>query len=301
MALLQTMWMKRIMDNLFDDISFLTNGQNWDEYVVAGAKTVVIPQAGAPAGYERNRTVFPATAGQRTDSDIEFTMVDYTSNPQHILDLDQLQMSYDKMSSVLNNMLLNIKDGVALDMLYNWRPEAGNIIATTGAAAVSGLTGTTGNRKKMTFVDVVNAGKALDKMLTPKAGRILMVSADQHADLLTDPDVKDKFNQSLANLNTGVLGTLAGFTVKSRASVLAVSTADVVRTATAAIQATDSEMALAWHPSFVGRSIGNINVYENQKDPLYYGNIISSQIQAGGKKTYTNGRGVIGIKAAPTA
>jgi hypothetical protein len=37
--LLQKLWMKRIMQNLFALNAFLAYCQNWDEYVQAGIKT----------------------------------------------------------------------------------------------------------------------------------------------------------------------------------------------------------------------------------------------------------------------
>lgn len=296
MGLLQTVWQKRIMENLYEDISFLDKGQNWDEYVQQGIKTVVIPQSGSPAGFERNRTTYPAAVNQRADTDISFDMVDYTSNPQHVLNLDAIQVSYNKMQSVLDNQLLDLKDGVAKDIMYAWRPEVANVIDTTGDTVPTNLVGSTGNRKKTKFVDLITAGKVLNKQLIPASGRILLVTADMYADLLTDPDVKDKFNPSLANLNTGVLGTLAGFTLMQRATTLHIGTDKTTKVPTAAVVATDSELAIAWHPGFVGRSVGNIEVFYNIKDATMFGNVLSSQLQAGGKKCYTNGRGVVGIR-----
>lgn len=298
MALLQTMWMKRIMENLYADNSFMTKSQNWDEYATAGAKTVVVPQAGLAAGYERNRTSFPANATDIPDGDIEFTMVNYTSNPVHVRNLDKLQLSYDKVTSKVNNMLANIKDGMAVDLLYAWRPEVGYIIDTTGANVESGLVGSTGQRKALTFADVVKAGKIMNKMNVPKAGRVLLVTSDMHADLLLDPDVKDKFNTTLANLNTGVLGTLAGFTVMERSATLACTTAKAVKVPSAAIAATDSEIAIAWHPSYVGRSMNDVKTYYKPNDPQWFGNIISMEANLGGRKAYSDGKGVVGIRPA---
>ena len=301
MGLLQTLWMKRIMENIYADNAFIEKSQNWDEYATNGAKTVVIPQAGLAAGFERNRTVRPAVAVEAPDSDVEYVMTNYTSNPVLVTNLDQLQMSYDKMQSKVVNMTSELKEGMAVDLLYAWRPEAANILQTTGGDTESGLVGSTGNRKRLTFADCVKAGKFMNKKNIPKLGRILLVTSDMHADLLLDPDVKDKFNTTLANLNTGVLGTLAGFTVMERSSTLACTSANAVKVPSAAIAATDSEMAIAWHPQFVGRSLSGIQTYYEENSPLYYGNIISMEANLGGKKAYADGRGVVGIKAAISA
>jgi hypothetical protein len=301
MALLRTLWMNRIMENLYADNSFMDKSLNWDEYVNAGAKTVVIPQAALLTGVVRNRTSFPASATQSNDTDIEYTMTNYTTDPLHVTNLEQIQMSYDKMMSKIKNMTANLKEQVALDTLYAWRPETGYIIATTGDTVDTGLVGSTGTRKALTFADVVKAGKMMNKMNIPKSGRILLVTSDMHADLLLDPTIKDKFNTSLANLNTGVLGSLAGFMVMERSSTLACSSTNAVKLPSAAVVATDSELAIAYHPDFIGKSIGNMQIYFNADDALYYGGVISMEMNAGGKKAYTDGKGVVGIRPANVA
>lgn len=289
--------MRVIMENLFDENPHINRAQNWDEYVIEGIKTVTIPQAGTPAGFERNRAVLPAAITQRTDSDISYDMTDYTSDPTLVTNLDQVQMSYDKLQSVIYNMLMNIKEGVAEDILYAWRTEstAKNVL-TTGAGEPSSLPSTTGNRKKITYADLVKAATILDKEHIPSSGRVLMLPSDMYNTLLLDADVKENFNSKLADLNKGVLGEIIGFTVMKRSKVLRYSNAGAAKLPTASPANTDCHGGLAWHPAFVGRSVGNVNVYaDSETRPEYYGRVVSSQLQAGGKKSYTNGRGVVAI------
>lgn len=289
--------MRQIAENIFDENPHVNKAQNWDEYVIEGIKTVTIPQAGTPAGYERNRSSLPATIAKRTDSDISYDMTDYTSNPTLVEELDQVQMSYDKMASVTRNMILNIKEGVADDILYAWRTEnTGNNILTTGASEAANLPGATGNRKKITFADIVAAASRLDAHKVPVNGRVLMLPSVMYNTLLLDADVKENFNSKLADLNKGILGEIVGFTVMRRSVVLRYTAAGAAKLPSANTAATDSHAALAWHPAFVGRSLGNIKVYaDNQVRPEYYGRVISSQLQAGGKKVYTDGKGVVAI------
>lgn len=298
--LLRTLWMNRIMENLFASNEFINEAQNWDEYVHAGIKTVVIPQSGTPAGYERNRTTVPATITERADGDISFDMTDYTSNPTLVKKLDQVQVSYDKMRSVIQNMLLNIQDGVALDMLYAWRTEvAASLVETTGASETTTLTGTTGNRKRVAYADLVALQTKLDNQEVPQSGRILLLPSVMYNSLLLDQDIKENFNSKLADLNKGVAGEILGFKVMKRSKVLSYTDAGVAKLPTAAAAATDSHTGLAWHPMFVGRSKGNIDVFADAQDrPEYYGRVMSCELQAGGKKAYSDGKGVVALRQA---
>lgn len=300
MALLRTMWMTRIMENLFATNEFLNESQNWDEYATAGVKTVVIPQAGAPAGYERNRTVFPAAITERPDGDISYDMVSYTSNPQRVRNLEQLQMSYNKMQSVITNMLLNIQDGVALDILYSWRAElAARVLQTSGAAVPTSLSGSTGNRKTLTYNDLVDLHTAMDNDNIPASGRRIILPSSIYNGMFKDADIKENFNSKLADLNKGVLGEVLGFTVVKRAEVLRYTTAGAAKLPTAATVATDAKAGLAYHPAFVGKSKSVVQVLADAEPrPEHFGRIMSCELQAGGSKAYSDGRGVYAIMEA---
>lgn len=294
MALQQTVWAKFIMAQVFANNEFLYESRDWNEYVNKGIKTVTIPQAGLPAGYERNRSSLPATITQRTDSDVTYDMVDYTSNPRLVTELDRIQLSYDKMESEVEQMLENIKEGVAEDILYAWRPAlAASIIKTTGATDVSTLPGTTGNRKAITYKDITKAAEHLNRLNAPKKGRVLLLPSGLYTQALNDSDVKNNFNQKLADLETGFLGTLCGFKIYDRSSALLVSNSDVIKTPGASVAVTDSEAAMYWVKNWVGKSVGNIAMYADDKPrPEYFGKVASAQLQAGGRKAYSDGRGV---------
>ena len=300
MALLRTMWMARIMENLFAPNEFLNESLNWDEYANAGIKTVVIPQAGTPTGYERNRTIFPAPITERPDGDISYDMVDYTSNPQRVRDLEQLQMSYNKMQSVIFNMLMNIQDGVALDILYAWRAEiAARILQTSGAAKPTSLAGATGNRKLLTYNDLVDLHTAMDNDKIPAAGRRILLPSTMYNGMFLDADIKENFNSKLADLNKGILGEVLGFTIVKRAEVLRYTDAGVAKLPTAATVATDAKAGLAYHPAFVGKSKTVVNVLADAEPrPEHFGRIMSCELQAGGSKAYSDGRGAYAIVEA---
>jgi hypothetical protein len=297
--LLRTLWIKRIIERAFASNKFLEASLDWNEYVREGYKTVVIPQAGLPAGYEVNRVVLPAVITRRVDGDIQYDMNDYTSDPKLITNLEQKQLSYDKMDSELRLMTKNINQGVALDILYGWRPElADSILESTGSAKPSALPGTTGNRLTFAYNDIVDAGLLLDNQDVDSEGRKMLVSATAYAHFLKDPDIKGAFNVKVADASTGKLGEINGFEIYKRSRALVTSDAKVVRLPRAVPAATDSDTIFFWHPDYVGRSVGNVDVLADAAPrPEYFGRVISSQIQAGGSKVFQTQEGVGAIRA----
>jgi hypothetical protein len=243
--------------------------------------------------------VVPATITKRTDTGIEYDMTNYTSDPTLVQELETLQASYPKMQNVINNMLMNIRQGMALDILYSWRPTAANLIETTGAIKVSGLAGTTGSRKLISFADLVALATKMDEDEVPEEGRKLLLPSTLYNTLLLDEDIKENFNSKLADLSKGIVGNVLGFEVMKRSKVLVSSGAGVIKLPGAAAAATDSHTGIAWQPAFVGASKGNVQVYADAEPrPEYYGRVISSESNAGGSKCYADGRGVYGIRQA---
>ena len=147
-------WQAEIINNLFKNNAFLQYSNNEDQYVLNGS-VVHIPQATAPSGAQKNRTQLPASVKRRNDIDVTYVLDEYTTDPDFIPNADTVELSYDKMQSVLDEKLSYLKELLAEWVLYSWRPEgADNIIRTTGASIAAHLPGATGNRKKLLIADL---------------------------------------------------------------------------------------------------------------------------------------------------
>lgn len=309
MALERSIWLKEIREQLFKDNAFLNEAKNWDEHVTAGIKTVVIPQSGAASGVERNRNVFPATSQERPDSDVTYDMVDYTTNPRRVREIEKLQLSYDKLASVVSQDMANIKEYAAEDMLYAWRAEALNrIVRTSGGtvdATLSGVSGATGNRKRYTLADLLAVDKIMNDMNIPQSGRVALLSSSAKQDLLLDPEIKGNpaLSTLLANYNEAALLKIANFKIYIRSTALRYTNAStpVAKLPSAAAATTDNDASLFWHPHFVGRSMGNIDVFHNEKQAEHYGDLLSMQLMAGGRKAETDGKGVVALVQSAAA
>lgn len=299
MGLQRTIWLRQILKDFYATNAFLNFAQNWDEYVIDGIQTVSIPVEGAGSAISRNRSSLPATIAQRTDTELTYTMTNYTTDPALVTNLDQLQMSYDKMASRIAQDMALIKQAAAEDMLYAWRAEVAAAIVRTSGASIAAPAGATGTRKALTLMDLVTAAKVMDDSDIPEEGRYAMLTPQMVLDLASDPDVKAiGLGTTLMNYNS--LKTppqLAGFNILKRSKVLRYTNAatPVAKLPSAAAAATDNEAALCWSQYAVGRSMGNNQVYYNANKAEYYGSIFSMEINAGGRKISKSTAGVIGI------
>ncbi len=297
--LFRTAWLRQIAEDLFKDNEFLNYGLNWDEFVQAGMLTVVVGQSGGASGVSRNRSVFPATVSERSDSDISYDMIDYTSDPRRIRALLQKQYGYDYRGSIIRQDTALMKQMIAEDILYAWRPEVTKrIVKTTGSAVIASANSVaTGNRKAVTLADFVRCDKVMNDDNIPVSGRKAIITPQAKMDLLNDPNVQGtNIFQQLTDYKDGQVAKVMNFDVMVRSSVLTFNAGGTAaKLPEAAGATTDCEGNLFWHPLFVGRSVGNMEVFFNPGQAAHYGDLFSLEAQAGGKKYYADGRGVIGL------
>jgi hypothetical protein len=303
MALDVEIWKPWILDSLFKDNQFLNFARNADEHVLQG-KVVHIPNAGSASGVERNRSSLPASVTQRTDVDVTYSLDEFTTDPRLIVDADKI-LSYDKMASAMGQDMGAIKQLVADWIIYHWAPAAtAQIVRTTGSAVVAHLPSATGNRKYFVTADLRAAKKVLDKQNIPATDRYALISAEMYDQLLvamSDSTYRD-FSR-YADGTTGVIGMLYGFKLLMRADTVVYTNATppVKKLPGAAGAATNNDAVLCWHKDYLERAIGTVNIFEQLKDPTYYGDIYSMLLRAGGRAVENESKGVVAIVQAATS
>jgi hypothetical protein len=303
MAIQTEIWARDIAEAIFPANTFMAKSISDDGFV--SNKTVHLPQAGAVPTVERNRTVFPAVAAGRTDTTSTYDIDEYTSTPSVIRDIEEIETSYDKRSSVLRDHTEELNKLIANWLQYHWGAVTGSaILRTTGGDRVAQVTGATGNRKKLTIDDIILAKALLDDMDMPEDGRVLLLPSFMYNDLLVDNkttllswDITGE-----ARMENGKLMNLLGFEIfkRGKLNVLSYTNAatPVKRTPDAATLVSANAAALFWHPDFVRRAKGEIKVYTDLDNPGYYGSIFSAMARMGGRQRYTDGRGVVAVVEA---
>lgn len=295
-------WLRDIMEKFFPDNSFASKSVSDDAFVESGKK-VHVPNAGAPSGVVKNRTELPASASKREDTDVEYTLNEFTTNPIVIPHAETVELSYDKRQSVISQDKNELMRQAHEDLLLSWAPDKAGCVLTTGAAKKAHLAKATGNRKAITTADVLALQVKMDEADIPSEGRYLLLDATMYAELLESMTNTDKigFFQA-ADVKKGVVGQIYGFNVMKRSTVLRYAVADGAVTALAtAAAATDCAAGLAWHESTVRRALGEVRMFDETGSPTYYGDVYSFLVRCGGTISRSDKAGVyavVGITAA---
>ena len=297
MAIQKEIWVDYIAENLYMNNDFIKLCMIADDNV--NGKTVNLASAGTAASVERNRTVLPAAVGQRTDDPTSYDIDEFTTNPILIPNADEVELSYNKLESVMFDTVQSLSDEVGNWMLYNWRvTDSSYQTRTLGGSVSSHITGATGNRKKLMASDIQTAARIMNDAKVPANDRYLLLDAYMYDQLLMDlrfGEFRDTIKE--ADLAKGVIGKLHNFDIIMRHTVLSYTNVStpVPRLPGASDLTTANAAAICWQKSMVERAFGEINFFENIGDAGYYGSYYSGLVRAGGRKRRYDGKGVVAI------
>lgn len=289
MALQKEIWLNSIVELLFADNTFAARSVNHSAFV--NEKTVHVPNAGSAPEVTKNRSVFPASASQREDYDLNYTINEYSTAPIHLQHSEEVELSYNKRESILKQMKAALSDSVHADLVVSWIPSGFAKVGTSGAAAPAHMSSSTGNRQAMTKADVLAVKNQFDLDNIPQTGRCMLLDAVMYNQLMASLSESEatSFNASV-NAQKGVLGNLYGFDFYMRSTVLRVNAAGTTINPTAA--ATTSAAGLAWQEDCVSRAEGQHEIFDDEDNPLYYGDVMSALVRAGGHYIRNDKKGV---------
>lgn len=292
MAVQVELWKNDITEFLAKDNEFYNYCVNADEYVLQGT-VVHIPQSGGSAGVEKNRSVLPGVIAKRSDTDVTYTLDEFTTDPVLIPNADVAELSYDKRQSVIRENMASLREVAMDNLLYNWAKNVptDSKIATTGGNHTATGNGASGNRKSLAEADFRKAALLLNRQNAPKEGRYMVITADQMNQLQGVDDLRYAFQQ-VVNLETGVVARLFGFNLLVRSTVVQLDNSQNVKAPEAAGATSDDVAALFYQRDMVERALGTINMYESVGDPAYYGDIYSFLVRMGGRQRRQDGKGV---------
>lgn len=319
MAVTPEIWVDYIVGNLFKSNEFLLNSIDESQYVIGG-NVVHIPQAGSRAGVQRNRESLPATITRRKDIDITYALDEFTTDPRFIPDIDKVELSYDKMDSVMTEDMMYLQQLIAESMLYNWRPKY--FITASKTKSADYLVHGTGVRTGVSVADFAKAKSIFNKWNIPHADRYVILDTEMYDQLCEDLRAASTANNNLSatyNPVTGKLEMLESFKIYERSTVLLASnstlsnvtgtkykkwtSADLLYTpeeyeaivSGTSPASTACTVGLFWHKSVVARALGQTKIFENVNDPTYYGDIVSMLQRLGGRARRADGMGVLGL------
>ena len=290
MALNVEIWTREIVNGLFADNSFAANSVDDSAYV--NAKTVHVPNAGAPSGVVKNRAELPATISTRTDYDLTYDIAEFTTNPIRISNVDKVELSYDKRNSILAMDRAALIESVHEALIRDWATGITAKVVTTGSSVAPTVASATGNRKAFTKADVLSTAYLFDKQNVPSDGRSILCDSAMYYELLASL-TESESNAFLASADAqkGILGKLYGFTFYNRSSALRCTAAGALAAADSTTT-TDGAGCLAWQRDCVSRAKGEVQMFAENDSPIYYGDIFSFLVRAGGKYRRYDKKGV---------
>lgn len=297
MAIKKEIWSRDIVEGLFPENSFASKAINDDAFVNEGKK-VHVPNAGAPSGVKKNRPTVPASATKRVDTNVDYDLDEYTTDPICIPHADTVELSYDKRRSVISQDREELRRNAHEGLLENWAPkQADGIVYTSGLAKAAHLNKATGKRKALTTSDVLTLMTKFDSDNIPQEERYLLLDAVMYAELLESMTKTDEIGfLQKADAAKGVVGELYSFKVMKRSTVLRYAVSAGAATGLASAEAaTDCAAGLAWHVTSVRRAIGEVAMFTSEDNPLYYGDIYSFLVRCGGCISRSDKKGVCAI------
>jgi len=312
MAVQVEIWERYLVDRLWKQNAFLKNSAVSESGDVIQGKIVHIPQPGAKPVVVKGRNTFPAIAVQRMDPEVTYSLDAYTTDPTHIFEADKREISYDKMDSVMGDHAGQLAETIADDLLIKWATglSGSGIYQVAGAPAAAVVQGQTGTRKTMTVNDLKKLMTLMNRANVPKNDRYVLLEANHYDQLIGDLSATQyrDFSEYFDAAN-GVVGKLFGFSIMVRSNVCMVSGASGegmlvangfgVNALGQAVSPSDHVMSLAWQKSCVAQAIGEVKMFQNTEDALYYGDVYSALVRMGGRRRRNDDLGVIGIVSAP--
>jgi hypothetical protein len=295
MALNISIWQSTLVENFYPDNSFAS--KSVDDSTFVRAHKVIIPNAGKPSGVKKNRTVKPAQVEQRTDNDLEYVIDELTTDPIYIPNIDTVELSYDKRSSIISNDRSQLQNEAHMNLLERWGAgvPTTNVLLTTGTTERAAHTSetATGKRKRITKEDLLAIMTRMDADNVPEEGRYILLDAYMYADLLADLTESDKWMlQNSANAQKGIVGNLWGLNVMKRSKVLRVKSDKSLLPWSEEAAAGELAAALAWQELSVSRALGEVKMFDSTNNPLYYGDIYSFLLRTGGSVRRYDKKGI---------
>lgn len=218
------------------------------------------------------------------------------TKPTRLGDQEELEVAYDRRASILG-LHGSVLDQMAAASALNKMSQAGAgyVIRTTGAAQAASLPGLTGNRKRITKDDIINACELLDRT-DMKGQRYALIPATMHSQLLKIDDfVNYEKTGNTTALAKGQLGELMGLKFYKRSTAAMFTAAGAAKAVGAAAASNDNESALFWIEGAIGRVEGAAKMYINEEQAQYLGALANGAVRFGMKLLRTDKKGVVAL------
>jgi hypothetical protein len=294
---------KELQKQLFPSNEFYKNSIA-ETGIAADAETFEIPNlSDIEDAIEGKPTVLPLQVKTADDKKVTGTMKTFYANPLLITDPEEIVLNYSKRQNKQLQQAAAINTKAADYALYQWSPALKTrLVAATGAARTTSVTGLSGTRLAVQKVDILRVWKKFQSQNAMSVPGELygLLTPDAAADLMGVLDV-DFFKAGNSDMILkGIIGILYGIKLMVRSKPALYDASDG-RLKTVGTAATDRPASLFWHSGMVCHAEAHAKTYVNADDATYMGTIISSSVRFGAEKCREDEAGVVALYEAKPA
>jgi hypothetical protein len=259
MAINKEVWIKQIKEGFYLNGNFLEKSVNFSEFVENDK--IHIPSSGIDPNVLINNNTYPIAIVGRNDNDNVITLDKFETENTIIRRPDAIEYSYNKLESVIRQHRSTLLKSVSIKAAHAYAPlndtESTPVIVTTGQ--------TTGNRKRLSFEDILSLKERFDAAGIPIEERYLVLHPKHASDLLRE-DIK--IFKDLTDLKSGEPFKFAGFGIFQFAFMPTYKVANnKLNKVSYDEENTDMFASVAFQKDEVMRADGEIYMYSKVDDP----------------------------------
>lgn len=290
-----------LQETLFPDNTFYAGARS--DAAGVDVDNIEIPQdENGETIVHENPTRLPLDQNTEEDTKKEYKAKLLVTAPTVITYNNQLLVSYDKRAAKLRKHQNSLLTKLANNIAYDWSPSVeASIGLTTGVNRPASAPGASGNRKKVTENNIIDAMLKFDGNDIPDGmGRKMLVPVALWPEIMA---IRKAYasgtQQSNELLATGAVFELFGFQVykRSRTQIFTEAALPVKKAPGAAAAATDNQAILFWHDDFVRYVKGSVKVALDpyDKPELAHGRSMNALIRGGGTIGRNDQKGVYAL------
>lgn len=269
MALIPEVWVAQmLLEKFLPDGSWVNRSLDMSELV--NYDKINFAEAGADPDVLRNNSTYPVPAVERSDTALELPLDTWDTKNTVVRNLEQKQLSYNKMESVVRGHRRALSRLIQQDASYYWCPDSDTaqtpIIESTGPV-VNG-------KRELALEDLSKMQEKFDEIVE-EDGRVMVANpAAKHHIRKQDIDLFKAFSM----VGSGKPVDMFGFDIGTSQYLPVYTAAKNKRAYGHTPTASDRKvLALFYHDQYVMRALGTTDVFQRTKDPEHRGDMLGYQ------------------------
>lgn len=211
-GLQKEVWVDQLLEDFHPDNSFYLDGEDWSEHVENDKINFAI--IGADPNVEVNRTTYPIPITERTDTDGDVELDEFSSDSTLVKDAEAIELSYKKMESVLSGHRRTIREKYANKAQWGIAPNVNSantpVWASTGPLRANGF-------RAPSEADLIKLAEYYDDMEAPMEGRVLLLTNSDYWGIIENvPALAKQYERQKQGTIGSVVLNIHGFEIKKR-------------------------------------------------------------------------------------